>query len=136
MNFENFGNMRIRTYTAAGALPIDGALVKIYGTDDYNKDIIYSLLTDEDGITKEVSLPAPPKVYSASPGAKESPYSVYNVEITKNGFYPKRIDNVPIFNGIRAVLPIEMIPLSFAEDGSVVKQNILNSTIYENEHLQ
>lgn len=136
MNYEDFGTMRIRTYTASGALPVDGALVKIYGTGDYNKDTVYSLLTDEDGITRGISLPAPPKLYSSSPGAKESPYSVYNVEITKNGFYPKRIDNVPIFNGISAILPIEMIPLSYADDGSVINQNNLNSTIYENEHLQ
>ena len=135
MNYENFGNIRIRTYTAAGALPIDGVLVKIYGADEYTTDIAYSLITDEDGITKTVSLPAPPKAYSAAPGAKEMPYSVYNVELSKSGFYPKRIDNVPIFNGIDAVLPIEMIPLSYNQDGTVQKQDNLNSVIYENENL-
>ena len=135
MNYENFGNIRIRTYTAAGALPIDGVLVKIYGTDEYNRDVTYSLITDENGITKEISLPAPPRAYSAAPGAKEMPYSVYNVELSKSGFYPKRIDNVPIFNGIDAVLPIEMIPLSYNQDGTVQSQGNLNSVIYENENL-
>ena len=126
MNYENFGNIRIRTYTAAGALPIDGVLVKIYGADEYNRDVMYSLITDENGITKEISLPAPPRAYSAAPGAKEMPYSVYNVELSKSGFYPKRIDNVPIFNGIDAVLPIEMIPLSYNQDGTVQSQGNLN----------
>ena len=135
MNYENFGNIRIRTYTAAGALPIDGVLVKIYGADEYNRDVMYSLITDENGITKEISLPAPPRGYSAAPGAKEMPYSVYNVELSKSGFYPKRIDNVPIFNGIDAVLPIEMIPLSYNQDGTVQGQGNLNSVIYENENL-
>lgn len=135
MNYENFGNIRIRTYTAAGALPIDGVLVKIYGADEYNRDVTYSLITDENGITKEISLPAPPRAYSAAPGAKEMPYSVYNVELSKSGFYPKRIDNVPIFNGIDAVLPIEMIPLSYNQDGTVQSQGNLNSVIYENENL-
>ena len=135
MNYENFGNIRIRTYTAAGALPIDGVLVKIYGADEYNRDVMYSLITDENGITKEISLPAPPRAYSAAPGAKEMPYSVYNVELSKSGFYPKRIDNVPIFNGIDAVLPIEMIPLSYNQDGTVQGQGNLNSVIYENENL-
>ena len=135
MNYETFGNIRIRTYTAAGALPIDGVLVKIYGADEYNRDVTYSLITDENGITKEISLPAPPRAYSAAPGAKEMPYSVYNVELSKSGFYPKRIDNVPIFNGIDAVLPIEMIPLSYNQDGTVQSQGNLNSVIYENENL-
>lgn len=135
MNYDDFGTLRVRTYTAAGALPIEGALVKIYGSDEYNRDTIYSLITDEDGVTKEISLPAPRKMYSTSPGATEAPYSVYNAEISKYGFYPKRIDNIPIFNGISAVLPIEMIPLSYENDGSISEQNNLNSTIYENENL-
>ncbi len=135
MNYNSFGNISVRTYTASEALPIAGSLVKIYGTDDYNKDVQYSLLTDNDGITKSISLPAPSAAYSSAPGAGETPYSVYNVEITKNGYYPKRIDNVPIFSGINALLPIEMIPLSYASDGSLINQKNLNSVIYENENL-
>ena len=136
MNKENYGNIRVRAYTAAGALPTDGVLVKIYGIDEIGGDVMYSVLTDEDGITKEISLPAPPRAYSAAPGANQSPYSVYNVELVKDGFYPKRIDNVPIFNGINAVLPIEMIPLIYGKDGEIIPQDNLNSVIYENEHLE
>lgn len=136
MDYENFGTVKIRTYAAAGALPVEGTLIKIYGTDDYNKDVIYSLITDSDGVTKEISLPAPPEIYSISHGAPASPYAVYNVELTKEGFYPKRIDNVPIFSGTRAVLPIEMIPLAYSDDGKVISQSNLNSIIYENEYLQ
>ena len=136
MDYENFGDIRIRTYAASGALPIDGVLVKIYGTDDMNKDVIYSLITDNDGITRSISLPAPPRVYSSAPGANERPYSVYNIELVKDGFYPKRIDNVPIFSSINAVLPIEMIPLAHNEDGSIAKPYNLNSTVYENENLE
>ena len=136
MNYESFGKLRIRTYTAAGALPVEGALVKIYGTDEYNKGIVYSLLTDSDGITQEITLPAPLKSYSVSPGAKESPYAVYNVEIAKNGFYPKVINSVPLFSGTSAVLPIEMIPLVYGSNGEIMPQSNLNSTVYENEHLQ
>ena len=135
MNYRDTGYMRVRTYAASGAIPIEGALIKIYGTDDYNKDIKYSLITDSDGITEQIALPAPSKFYSTSPGTPSSPYAVYNVEIAKDGFYPKRIDSVPIFSDTIATLPIEMIPLSFAENGEIIKQNNLNSTIYENEHL-
>lgn len=136
MNYESYGKLKIRTYTAREALPVNAAQIKIYGTDEHNKSIAYSLLTDSDGITAEIDLPAPLRSYSVAPGAKESPYAVYNVEIAKNGFYPKRIDSVPLFAGTAAVLPIEMIPLSYADDGSIIPQSNLNSTIYENEHLQ
>lgn len=135
MNYESFGNIRIRTYTASGALPIEGTVVQIYGTDDYNKNVKYSLITNSNGVTDEIPLPAPSKKYSTSPGAKENPYAVYNVELTKEGYYPKRIDNIPIFSETTAMLPIEMIPLAYTEDGKVIANNNLNSVIYENDKL-
>lgn len=135
MNYEGYGNIRVRAYMAAGALPVADVLVKIYGADDYNKDIKHSLLTDRNGITDIVSLPAPLGEYSMSPGAKESPYAVYNVELAKEGYYPKRIDSVPIFSGTNAVLPIEMIPISYSKNGDIIPKENLNSVIYENENL-
>lgn len=135
MSYEGSGQIRIRTYTAAGALPVEGTLVKIYGTDDYNKDVKYSLLTDLDGITENISLPTPSMQYSMSPNSKGSPYAVYNVELAKEGYYPKRIDNIPIFSDTNAILPIEMIPLSYTENGDIIPNGNLNSTIYENENL-
>ena len=135
MNYEGSGNLRIRSYTAAGALPIEGTVVKIYGTDDYNRDIMHSLITDSNGITNLISLPAPLKSYSVSPEASESPYAVYNVELVKEGYYPKEINNIPIFSDTTAILPIEMIPLSYSQNGDILSQNNLNSTIYENENL-
>ena len=136
MTYTDSGSLKIRAYSASGAIPTEGVLIKIYGADDYNKDVQYSLITDSDGITKELYLPTPPLYYSMSPGAAEAPYSVYNVELAKSGFYPKRIDNVPIFAGIKSTLPIEMIPLAYSEDGYTLPQENLNSVIYENEHLQ
>ena len=135
MRYDGSGNIRIKTYMADEALPVSGTLVKIYGTDDYNQDIKYSLITDSNGITEEISLPAPNKSYSTSPGAKECPYAVYNVELVKDGFYPKKIDNVPIFSDTTALLPIEMIPLSYSADGTIIPNLNLNSTIYENDKL-
>ena len=135
MKYDGFGNIRVRTYTAAGALPVEGTLVKIYGADEYNTDVKYSILTDIDGITEMLSLPAPSMAYSTSPGAPESPYAVYNVELVKDGYYPKKINNVPIFSNTTAVLPIEMIPISYSENGEIMRKDNLNSTVYENENL-
>ncbi len=136
MKYNSFGTMKVRTYVASEALPVEDVLVKVYGTDDNNKDVMYSIITDSDGVTKEITLPTPDKSYSTSPGAIETPYAVYTVEVAKDGFYPKVINNIPIFGQTAAVLPIEMIPLSFLENGNIIQQNNLNSTIYENENLE
>lgn len=135
MKYDSLGKIRVRTYAASDALPVKDVLVKIYGTDEYNKDVKYSLITDSDGITDLISLPTPAKSYSTSPGADENPYAVYNVELVKEGYYPKRIDNVPIFSGTTAVLPIEMILLAYTAEGKLIENNNLNSVIYENENL-
>lgn len=136
MNYDGIGKLTVKTYAASGAVPVENVLVKIYGVGDYNKDTVYSLLTDNDGLTNEVELPAPSTSYSTSPGAPEEAYAVYNVELVKDGFYPKRISSVPIFSNTSAMLPIEMIPLSYFDNGNIIPQNNLNSVIYENENLQ
>lgn len=136
MTYDNYGYLRIKTYLASGATPLEGALVKIYGSDEYNSDVQYSLLTDLDGITSVLTLPTPPESYSLSPGSAFQPYSVYNVEISKDGFYPKKIYNVPIFAKTNSLLPIEMIPISYAENGITVPLENLNSVVFENENLR
>ena len=131
----DYGIIQIRAYRASEALPIQNAAVKITGSGEYNSDIQISQLTDNDGITPEIRVPAPAASLSTSPNASSQPYSVYDVEIAKEGYYPKRIVNIPIFAGIKAMLPIEMIPLAYSEDGKVIPLDNLNAIIYENENL-
>ncbi len=106
------GTLAIRAYTAGGALPISFAVVRIFGAEDGNKGVVYSLLTDEDGITERINLPAPPRELSETPETAQLPYSVYNIEIEKQGYYPKKLFNVPVFEGINSEQPVPMIPYS------------------------
>ena len=136
MNLTESGTLSVRAYSAGEAEPISGAVVRIKGAEEDNRFVIYSLLTDYDGITKTVTLPAPAKSNSLSPGAKEIPYSVYDIEITKDGFYTKRFFNVAVFSGINAVLPVNMIP----NGNNAVHDNFphgnLNVIITENPSLE
>lgn len=107
---QSSGTLRIRAYTAGGALPVQGATVRIIGGDESNRLVAYSLTTDRDGLTEAVTLPAPDAQYSLSPGAAEQPYSVYDVEITAPGFLTKRINGLTVFSGVESVQLINMIP--------------------------
>ncbi len=129
------GELRVKAYTASQAIPLENVVVRIMGAGEENSEIQYSVLTDRDGNTDSIPLPAPPASYSASPGAPEAPYFTYDVTLIKDGYYIKTISNVPIFANINAQLPIEMIPLSFEKDGSIQRQDNINSIIYENENL-
>ena len=107
---DNFGTLSVRAYTAGGALPVPDALVRILGAEEENRFVSNTVFTDIDGKTPTVSLPAPPASYSLSPSPPMSPYAIYDVEISADGYYSKRVLGVPIYPGIYSVLPVNMIP--------------------------
>jgi hypothetical protein len=106
------GVMTVRAYTAGGALPIPDATVRIFGAEEENKDVVFSLVTDEDGLTKSVTLPTPDISVSLDQNANVPAYSLYNVEIFKEGYYSKRLYNVPVFPETNSEQLISMIPFS------------------------
>jgi hypothetical protein len=127
------GSLRIRTYTAGGALPVKGANVRITGAEEDNRLISYSLQTDRNGQTEIVNLPAPSVDYSLSPNPAEVPYSVYDLVITAPGYLPKKINGLTVFSGVNSVQLINMIPGNGVDYDDYPRGNI-NSVIPEN-HL-
>lgn len=106
------GTLKVRAYTAGGALPVEGAIVRITGAEEENKNVAYSLLTDNDGVTERITLPTPPRELSEFPSPTETPFAIYNIEIIKDGYFTKRLYNVPVFEGINSEQPVAMIPSS------------------------
>ena len=135
MDKENFGFLTVRTYTAGGALPVEGSIVLIKGAEESNTDFRLSLITDRSGLTKKAFLPAPAGSISLTPGGGEESYASYDVEITHEGYYPKRIKNVPIFAGISATLPVNMLPRSLYDENSERVRMENTVTVTENEML-
>ena len=130
---DSEGTLRVRAYTAGGALPIAGAVVRIMGAEEANRLVSYSLITDRNGITEAVSLPAPSISYSLSPSPAEAPFAVYDVEVSANGYYSKRINGVSVFSGVNSVQLANMIPSSSgAED---YPRGNVNTQIPENDSL-
>ena len=105
-----------------------GAIARITGGEESNRDIVRSLITDNDGITPKVKLPTPKRSYSLTPEDEESPFALYDVEVTAEGYFTKRIIGVAIFSGINAILPVNMIPESDSPNASYPKGNV-NSVI-------
>lgn len=104
------GKLRVRAYTAGGALPVEGAIVRITGAEEDNRFSIFSTVTDRDGITESITLPAPDTDYSLIPNPAESPYSVYDVEISAPGYFTKTVRGLTVFPGISSLQLISMIP--------------------------
>lgn len=136
MEFTGSGTLYIRAFTAGGALPVEGVLVRIKGANEENRLVEYSLLTDRNGLTDRISLPAPAKGYSLTSGSAEAPYAIYDVEIFGGGFYRKRFFNVTVFADTDSFQPVAMIPLSSAREENVYPEGSLNVVIEENKYLE
>ena len=106
------GYLIVKVSTAGGAIPIEAVTVIIQGKDEENKDILISLLTDRNGLTEKVSLPAPKKDLSTAPAPDSKPYSSYNIDVYKKGYYPQHYTGVPIFDSITAVQNARIIPIA------------------------
>ena len=122
------GYLVVHVTTARGAIPIEGAQVSIRnlypeGTPDRG-DVIASLVSGKDGNTAIIPLTAPARAGSMKPGGPR-PYAIYNAEIRTEGFYDQTYTGIPIFDGITAIQPVDLIPLpengqtdSYTPDGT------------------
>ena len=132
---DSQGTLRVRTYTAGGALPVKGSVVRIFGADDNNKDVVYSLITDRDGATVGVTLPTPALSLSFSPDSDASPYSLYDVEVSTPGYFSKKIYGVSVFSGTDSIQAIPMIPESAGDNQNYPLGNV-NVIIPNNQRME
>ena len=129
---DSNGSLRVRTYTAGGALPVKDAIVRIIGAEEDNRMIAYSLVTDRDGLTENVVLPAPFVDYSLSPSPAELPYSTYDIVITAPGYQTRRISGLTVFSGVNSVQNVNMIPGSGEYPDNYPSDNV-NAVIPESK---
>ena len=107
---ENYGTLTVKTESAFGALPVKDATVSFRRQTGDGAKLFAVLMTDEDGETEPLKIPAPPVSNSLSPGG-ETPYSLVNVEVFADGYYSVMLMGVPIFTGISSTQTVNMIPL-------------------------
>ena len=108
---ESIGYLVVRVSTARGAIPLDGASVSIRGSSPETSGIIYSMVTNQDGLTDKISLPAPALSLSESPG-NPTPYSRWNIDVFKDGYAPISFTGVPVYASVVSVQPAVMVPLA------------------------
>lgn len=113
--YSEAGYLKARVFTALGAIPIEGASVKISSVEGVTPSVTHDLITDRSGETLTVSLPAPPRSLSGAPGGSV-PYALYRIEAYAEGYAPYLALNVPVFSEILSVQPISLVPLSARDD--------------------
>ena len=106
------GQLRFRTFTARGALPVKDAVCVV--TKDFGGEtqVLSTQTTDMSGQTDIISLPAPPRSLSQTPNNTILPYALYDASIRAKGFESIVLKNIPIFEGILSVQNSALIPLA------------------------
>lgn len=130
---SGIGYLTVRVTTAGGAIPLEGATVVVRGNTPEDSGVRYTQRTNRDGKTQKMPLPAPPASTSGAPG-NGTPYSTYNIDVSREGYYSHTYQNVPIFDRITALQPAELIPLSANQYGDNFTPN--DTRFYESENPQ
>ncbi len=129
IGYSGTGYLVARVSTASSAIPLENAIVTIRGNLPNFSAVIVKLETGRDGLTPKISLAAPPRGNSEAPGI-EPQFATYNMDIQLDGYLPATAQQIPIFDGITSVQPINLIPLpknGYTDRFDPTAQNITNS---------
>lgn len=110
------GFLGVSTFAAGRILPVSGAQVFISQSDGEREELLYSLITDENGNSQVVSLSAPDMELSESPG-NDKPFALYNIRVLKEGFFRTIIKDVQVFANRITIQNVDMVPLPESTDG-------------------
>lgn len=119
----NFGTLLFQVTGGQGAFPIGGAKIIITKSLTDSHALSITTATDESGKTEEFSLPAPNKGLSQAPGGKEV-FAVYDAVITAPGYQAATVRDIPIFDGVTTIQPVELSP---ALAGMPMQEPVINT---------
>lgn len=96
---SSVGYLIVQVSSAFGAMPIPNAAVAVRTVTDGVPKIYSVMVTDSDGRTDALAVPAPDPSLSLIPGSTTLPYSVVNIEVSADGYYGYTALNVPVLRG-------------------------------------
>ncbi len=123
------GYLKVQVFAGRGTVPIEKAVVTVSKQIGDQRYELATLVTDENGITEKISLPAPPQILSEQPG-NYKPYATYDVRTTYPDFMAVNNLSVPVFEGIVSLQNVNLNPLI---EGNGKTEEFFSET--ENENL-
>ena len=132
--YTETGYIIVKVSTARGAIPLKDASVSIRGDTPETSGIIYSTVTNSDGHTEKIALPAPARELSETPKNTKS-YATYNIDVFSDGYIPLSFRGVPVFSSVISIQPAVMVPVSNAENSNIFPNSPQIYNEYENPYL-
>ena len=113
------GRLQVRVSTENEAIPIPGAVITITKQDGGQTQLIRTVIADDSGLTRFLELPTKDRRLSLEPNHPD-PYATYTLDVTADGYFPKRFTDLPIYGGVTAIQNVSMIPLPEGGDRDAV----------------
>lgn len=104
------GYLQVRVSTAQSAVPLENAHVILRRVKEDGGGLVKNVYSDRSGLSPRITLQTVSRELSEVPGNIQ-PFTTYDMEVSKEGYYTQFYQNVPIFDGITSVQSAEMIPL-------------------------
>ena len=104
------GYLRVITAAADSAYPVPDAKVTVFTRIGRRLHLSYLMVTDENGESPTVMLPAPPAGLSQEP-ENERPYASCEIRIKAEGFFPAQANDVHIFAGVTTRQSFQLVPM-------------------------
>lgn len=107
------GSIKIQASMAEGAYPVPGVTIVISKDFTDGTHVFHTAVTDADGIVDDLMLPAPPSAESQQPDESSTPlnpFSVYHITASKPGFRSEEYIQVPVFDGVKSIQPVRLMP--------------------------
>lgn len=106
------GTLKVETFASDRAFGVGSARVMVFLELPSGNVAVFDGITDIDGVSDTIRLPAPPRSLSQSPQTGENPrlpYSVYSVYVEHPSYVRAVFTNVPVFSGVESVQPVRML---------------------------
>lgn len=113
------GNLVIQARIAEDALPLGGVRVTIRNQDG---TVLHELTTDESGSTPQISLEAVDRKFSLDQSYTGAPFSTFDLVAEKEGFNKLHIADVQIFDGVNAIQPVDLIPMTLTQTAPLTQE--------------
>lgn len=112
---EESGTLRVETFASDRAFGVGSARVMIFLPLASGNVTVFDGITNIDGISDNVRLPAPSREIGLSPQEGTNtvlPYAVYTVYVEHPNYVRAIFSSVPVFSGIESVQPVRMLAKS------------------------
>jgi len=134
--------LSIEARAADQGIPVEGAKIYIVpsGQGSEVSDTFYSnyLLTDSSGNTGFIRFETPDTSLTDNINNTLTPYSLVDVYVVADGFFPTRITGVQIYGDTQSVLPISLIPVSGSyaatNGGTIIYEIPANQLLSKDNH--